>query len=204
MKYLGFSLDDIKTRLPAMNTPEEVSVALTEQVEGIREKIKFLKEMADSIDKLNAEVVQIASVDWKRYADIVILLQSKNNAYWVMKYLSDNSIERIYEYYDFEKGAPMMERYKQLFKKAVKTQKDGHAPESEPGQTLAKEWWDFVTEFSKGDMTLLSELIKMGESINNDEWERKFSFDKGFLEKAMEIYFTNTGHDPYKIMEGNA
>jgi len=52
MKYLGFSLEDIKNRLPSINTPMEASRVLIEQAKGIREKINSLKDMLESIEKL--------------------------------------------------------------------------------------------------------------------------------------------------------
>ena len=198
MKYLGFSLEDIKTRLPAINTPEEVSAVLSKQAADIREKIKALKEVQQSIEKLNAEVVQMETVNWERYADIIVLLQAKNDAYWAMKHLSDNALAQIRKRYDNDSGIQMNESYTKMVKKAIKTQQSGHPPESEQGQALAKEWWDFVMEFTQGDMSLLSELYKMGNSIDYSEWSDKLSFDKGYLEKALSVYFMKTGHNPFE------
>ena len=202
MKYLGFSLDDIKTRLPAINTPEEVSALLTKQATDIREKIKALKEVQQSIEKLNAEVVQMETVDWERYADIVVLLQAKNSAYWAMKHLSDNAMAHIRNRYDNDSGTQMNDNYMKMVNKAIKTQQSGYPPESDEGQALAKEWWDFVMEFTQGDMNLLSELYKMGSSIEYNEWLEKFSFDKDYLEKALSVYFMRTGYNPFAHDEG--
>ena len=44
LKYLGFSLDDIRERLPALDTPAQVAEALSGQASLIQEKINSLGE----------------------------------------------------------------------------------------------------------------------------------------------------------------
>jgi len=80
MKYLGFSLKDIKTWLPSIDTPEEVINALSEQAKGIREKIKSSMDVLESIEKLSMEVAQMETVDWSKYADIVPLQYNVQHA----------------------------------------------------------------------------------------------------------------------------
>jgi len=196
MKYLGFSLDDIKARLPSINTPQEVSAALTQQAAGVREKIKSLKRVLEAVEKLNAEVVQMDTVNWETYADIVTLLQLKNDSYWVLKHLSGGTTEHIRERFHNDEGTQLHENYQKLLKRAVETQRNGHSPESEQGQQLARDWWDYTMEFTQGDMGLLSELHKLGDGLSDSEWSDKFSFDKAFLGDALQIYFANIGYDP--------
>jgi len=52
MKYLGFSLEEIKAKLPSINSPKEASAALLEQAGEIRNKINGLKALLTSI-KIN-------------------------------------------------------------------------------------------------------------------------------------------------------
>ncbi len=51
LKYLGFSLDDIKNRLVSLETPDQVAAALGEQAELIREKIATLTEVLHSLEE---------------------------------------------------------------------------------------------------------------------------------------------------------
>ena len=198
MKYLGFSLTDIKSRLPSLNTPADVSGLLTAQQQELREKIQTLTDVLDSIEKLNAEVIQMETVDWAKYADITTLLQSKNIGYWLMKHLSSTTMEHLHSRLDEAESQNMMERYKQLVEKAIECQKAGKPPESEEGQAVAKQWWEFITEFTGGDMEILNELLKMNDNISDNEWSENFSFDKDFLEKAMAAYFTKIGYNPFE------
>lgn len=58
MKYLGFSLDDIKNRLVSLETPADVADALSEQAKIVSEKIATLSEVLGAIEKLQAETLQ--------------------------------------------------------------------------------------------------------------------------------------------------
>ena len=75
LKSLGFSIDEIKNRLTAIDTPEEVAAALTEQGEAIQAQIDALTQSLHDIQTLKAEVLQMQSVDFKKYADIIVNLQ---------------------------------------------------------------------------------------------------------------------------------
>ena len=75
LKSLGFSLDDIKSRLISLETPTDVATALTEQADSIREKIEQLTDSLTAIEQLKAEVLQMQTVNFKKYADIIVNLQ---------------------------------------------------------------------------------------------------------------------------------
>ena len=197
MKYLGFSLDDIKNKLPQINTPQEVSAALTNQAKGVREMIDSLKDVLESIEMLNSEVLLMESVDWKKYAEIVGVLHLKNSGYWIIKHMDGSVMEYIMENFDNAAATQLHEKYAQIVEKSVKTQQAGHPPHSAEAAALAKEWWDYAMEITKGDPSIMSELIEMGKKLDNDEWSAKFSFDKEYLEKALSIHFANIGHDPF-------
>jgi methionine synthase II (cobalamin-independent) len=118
-----------------------------------------------------------------------------------MKHLSDDTIEQMRQRFDGESSIRMNEKYKDMVRKAVQLQKNGHIPESTEGLALAKDWWDYIMEFTQGDMNMLSELNKLADSLSDSEWADKFSFDRVFLEKALGAYFTSIGYDPFKPRE---
>ncbi len=95
LKHVGFSLDDIKNRLVALDTPAEVADALTEQAAAIRAKIDSLSEILQELEALKTEVLQIKSVDFKKYADIIVNLQMKNDYYWLIKHFDDQMLNHI-------------------------------------------------------------------------------------------------------------
>jgi len=201
MKYLGFSLEDIKNRLPQINTPKEVSTLLTEQAKGVRETIKSLEDVLESIEKLNEEVVQMDTVDWAKYADIVGMLLAKNSGYWVVKHMDYSLTEHVLDNLDDTLATQLNEKYIQILKSSVETQKAGYAPDSAEAIEMAKEWWDYIAKITKGDFSMLSKLMSMGNKLDQDEWLEKFSFDKDYLVKALGAYFVKIGYNPY-IQEG--
>ena len=85
LKHLGFSLDDIKNRLIPLDTPNEIAAVLEQQATAVQRKIDSLSESLRELEALRAEVLQMQSVDFKKYADIIVNLQMKNDYYWLLE-----------------------------------------------------------------------------------------------------------------------
>jgi len=162
MKYLGFSLDDIKNRLISLDTPEEVAAALTEHAEAIRRKLESLEGSLKAIEALKDEVIQMQSVDFQKYAYIIESLQMKNEHYWVIKHFDDELLDHV-RTHDKDSASEISKSLTRLHKKAKMLQKKGTLPESDEGQLLAKEYWDMLMAFSKGNIDLISKLAKIHE-----------------------------------------
>ena len=114
LKSLGFSLDDIRNRLIPLNTPEEVADMLTHQGAVIREKIDQLTDALEAVEALKQEVLQMQSVDFKKYADIIVNLRMKNEYYWLIKHFDDDTLDHIRRRFDKESGIAFMERFEDL------------------------------------------------------------------------------------------
>ena len=91
LKHLGFSLSDIRNRLISLDTPEEVAEILAEQAGLVRQKIESLSESLRELNTLREEVLQMQSVDFKKYADIIVNLQMKNDFYWLIKHFDNDT-----------------------------------------------------------------------------------------------------------------
>jgi len=198
MKYLGFSLADIKTRLPSLNTPGEVSAALAQQAQDFREKIKSMQDALESIEKLGAEVAHMETVDWAKYADIVVALRAKNDLYWILKHFGDNLFSHIRSRFDRKKGEQMQDRIKRLMREAAALQESGHSPESEQAQALAKDFWGYLMDFSGGDVGIIMEVAKLHDDFSDSEWKDRFAFDKEFMGKTLSIYCASMGANPFE------
>ena len=201
MKYLGFSLEDIKIRLSSIDTPKEMSNILVEQARGIREKICSLRDSLKTIEKLNAEVAQMETVDWAKCADIIVLLQAKSDSYRAIKHFDNNVIEHIHNRFDKKSGKRILNTLNRLNKRVIRIKKSGLPPESEQGQVLAKDWWDMVMDFTGGDMSLLPELSKLANIPNENIGKDRFEIDFEFIDKALTVYFANLGHNPFNEKE---
>jgi len=200
MKYLGFSLNDIKTRLVALDTPTDVSNALAEQARSIREKIAVLSEILESVEKLKAETLQMETVDWGKYADIVANLQMKNEWYGLIKHFDEKVLHHYRSRFDREGGAKIVNAMKRICGEAAGLQQAGIPPDSEQGQAIGKAWWDMVTEFTGGDASLQSHLMELYESRDglSGSWKKQWERVEGFITAALEMYLTNLGCDPSK------
>ena len=200
LKSLGFSLDEIKNRLTSVETPEEVAAALTEQGEAIRAQMDALAESLRDIERLKTEVLKMQSVDFRKYADIIVNLQMRNDNYWLIKYFDDDTLDDLRGRFDRESGLSFIGKFNALRDRAVEYADAGVAPESARGQAFAKEFWQLIAEFTGGDMRMLPQLMKMGKiNTDNAEWQRKQEKLNAFLEPALEVYFRNAGANPFEV-----
>ena len=199
MKHLGFSLDDIKNRLVSLDTPEQVANALEEQADALRKKIESLREALRQTEALREEVLKMQSVDFKKYADIIVNLQMKNDFYWLIKHFDDRTLDHIRSRFDQTSGLKMIETFHNLQSEAIRLQGDGVSPESEKGQAFAEAFWQMVTEFTGGDREILSLLMEVGKFDGLDnEWKQKQTAANAFIEPALSVYFTNLGVNPFE------
>lgn len=194
LKHLGFSLEDIKNRIMPLDTPTEVAKVLTEQAADIKSKIQSLSQAYEEIELLKAEVLQIQSVDFKKYADILANIQMKNEFYWLIKHLDEPMLDHIKNHFDRESSIEFMNRFKNLEDRILALQKDNVPPGSEAAQKLAKSFWDMAMEFADGDMNILTWLLKLGDTNGNrNKWEEKQAIINNYIKQALDIYFAGTG-----------
>lgn len=197
LKHLGFSLEDIKNRIISLDTPTDVAKVLTEQAADIKSKIQSLSQAYEEIKLLKAEVLQIQSVDFKKYADILANIQIKNEFYWLIKHFDQPVLDHIENHFDRESSMEFMNRFKHLGDKILALQKNKVPPDSEEAQALAKSFWDMAMEFACGDMTILTRLLKLKNiSGNGNRWEEKQAIINAYIKEALDVYFARIGGDP--------
>ena len=200
MKYLDFSLDEIKDRLANLDTPLKVAEVLDQQAEATREKIATLTEVLDVIEKLKVEVLQIKTVDFKRYADIIINLQMNNELYGLVKHMDEKILDHFRMRFDRDSAEEIINTLNAVCDKTEELKKNGLTPESEQGQAIGREWWDMVQDFTGGDVSLLSELASFAEEEEGWDplWQGRWDSVQGYLQEAMIAYFTNSGINPFE------
>ncbi len=202
LKSLGFSLDDIKGRLISLETPADVVAALTEQADSIREKIEQLTASLTAIEQLKEEVLQMQTVNFKKYADIIVNLQMKNNSYYLIKRFDDDTLDHIRNRFDKESGLNFIDKFNRLSDEIIELQKAGVSPESEKCQRIVKEYWGLITEFTNGDMSMLPKLMEIGNiDTAANAWEERQKIVNGYLEPALQIYFSRLGENPFEEVE---
>lgn len=187
-------MEDIKNRIMPLDTPTEVAKVLTEQAADIKSKIQSLSQAYEEIELLKAEVLQIQSVDFKKYADILANIQMKNEFYWLIKHFDEPMLDHIKNHFDRESSIEFMNRFKDIEDRILALQKDNVPPGSVAAQTLAKSFWDMAMEFADGDMNILTWLLKLGDTNGNrNKWEEKQAIVNNYIKQALDIYFAGTG-----------
>ena len=192
-KYLGFSLEEIKSRLFSLDTSEEVVSILNQQKKAVNEQIEELSEALMAIEKLQSEVMEMNTVDFKKYAEIIEMLRNGNKEYWVWKHLNKPLSEHIKDKYadNQEEALKVYDTYREVLDEACKLKTEKESPESERSISLAEKWWNMVMNFTGGDMSLVSELENFNaDKVNwNNELAGKQKEVDEFLSKALESYF---------------
>ncbi len=202
LKHLGFSLDDIKNRLIPLDTPAEIADVLMEQAAIVRQKIESLSESLRELELLREEVLQMQSVDFKKYADIIVNLQMKNDFYWLIKHFDDQTLDHIRSHFDKDSGVVFVNAFMQLQNEAIRLQNAAVPADSAEGQHFAEAYWDMITDFTGGDMRMLPRLIELGQFQNADhKWKEIQDLANGYVEKALGVYFSRLGVNPFQ--EGN-
>jgi len=190
LKKLGFPLSEIKKRLAKLDTPEDVREMLTEQASDTRKKIEVLAESLEAMELLNAEIAQIEKVNFKKYADILLNLQMKNEEYQVIKHLDDNAMDMFREQIGHEKTALMAATINEFYKQAVLLIKEETPPESEKGQAFADAFWKTLMELSDGDSNMMlkinEQFAKAGSLVNENKEERDAV--RNYMMRAFAVY----------------
>lgn len=202
LKSLGFSLNDIKQRLISLETPADVADALTKQADDIRRKIEQLTASLTAVERLKAEVLQMQTVNFKKYADIIVNLQMNNDSYYLIKRFDDDTLDHIRKRFDKESGLNFMDRFNCLSDEIVQLQKELVPPESEKCQQIVKEYWGLIMEFTNGDRNMLTKLMEIGNiDTAANAWEERQKTVNDYLEPALQIYFSKLGADPFEEVE---
>jgi DNA-binding transcriptional MerR regulator len=199
LKSLGFSLDDIKGRLISLETPADIANALTEQADDIRQKIEQLKVSLSAIEQLKAEVLQMQTVNFKKYADIIVNLQMENDSYYLIKRFDDDTLDHIRSQFDKESGLDFMDRFNRLSDEIIQLQKENVPPESEKCQQVVKEYWGLIMEFTNGDMSMLPKLMEVGNiDTATNAWEERQKIVNDYIDPALQGYFSRLGTNPFE------
>ncbi len=195
LKYLGFSLDEIKSRLILLETPYEVACILQEQAEKIRTKIEEFTTILSSIELMREEVIRMNTVDFNKYAEIISLLQQKNENFWALKCFDETLSEHINKRFTDQTGNLFYNNWMSTVDELIAIKAANEPPEGAVAQALTARWWGLIMDFTGGDMSLLRELERFNE--NRENWDKDFKEKHEQIEvyigKALEIYLKNSG-----------
>lgn len=155
-----------------------------------------------AIEQLKKEVLQMQTVNFKKYADIIVNLQMKNGSYYLIKRFDDDTLDHIRNRFDKESGLNFMDRFNRLSDEIIELQKASVSPESEKCQRVVKEYWGLIMEFTNGDMSMLPKLMEIGNiDTATNAWEERQKIVNDYLEPALQIYFSRLGTNPFEEIQ---
>lgn len=197
MKYLGFTLDDIKNRLSAMHSPQDVARALELQKLLLREQMAKLGQALSATEALQQEVEQMQTVDFDRYAKIIVLLRQKSDSYWLLKLFNDKIAHHVNNRFSekLDAWATLFERWKTACDETILQDEQKENPESDRAQALAAEWWSMTLEFCGNDLSLISEMNEFEKNTEgwSAEMKRKIPLVQSFRHRVLEVYLKAQG-----------
>lgn len=204
LKSLGFSLEEIREELILLESPEEVAGVLARQAEAIRRQIALLQINLADLLALRQEVLAMKTVDFEKYAAIITNLQIKNQDYWLIKYMDDDTLESFKHHMDLDQAKILTAEYNDLMAQASLYQRGGVDPAGTEGQRFAAAFWSMTQRFTRGDPSMLERLIEMGGRMESGEVEGPVGFDPvdfakvaAFIGKALDHYLGALGIDPF-------
>ena len=199
LKSLGFSLQDIRERLLALDTPQEVASVLAQQAQAVKEQIASLDASLHAIMALREEVLQMQSVDFRKYADIIVNLRMNNEFYWLIKHFDSDTLAHIRAQFDQDSGLMFMKRFNAVGDEALALMQEHVSPDDDRAQAVAARFWGLVMEFTGGDMTMLPKLMEIGNmQEEGNAWVQRQAQINAYLQPALELYFRAMGMDPFQ------
>ncbi|MCL2364516.1 MAG: MerR family transcriptional regulator [Defluviitaleaceae bacterium] len=172
LKQLGLPLSEIKKRLTHLDTPQDVLTMLAEQAAQVRSKIKTLTDSLEAMESLSTEIAQIEAVNFKKYADILLNLQQKNESYLLIKHFDDEEMDVFRTRLGREKAALIPATLHSLYEEAAALLTQKATPESTQAQSFAEKFWHTLQDLSDGNMDLMHKLKEQMENASALEMER--------------------------------
>lgn len=206
LKSLGFSLEDIRSKILPIETKEDVKDLMYTQMQLLRHRISDYESAITIMEKMMQEIDHFDSVDFQKYADIISLIRNNDEAYWIVRCFDDDMMNHLRkEFADTpEKGNQIFETYQEVLEEAMNLQNKGIAHNSEEAIRLGKKWWDMVLDFTKGDLSLLVKLEEFNH--HKEHWdpvlaEKQKKIDD-YLQLILTAYFEEIGYMD-EVMKAN-
>ncbi len=207
LKFLGFSLDEIKQCLHVGPTSLKESLALQKAM--MREKRNQLDVIIQAITETEA-ILQGNGHDWEAIVRVIRVMQMQQTNDWRKKYFTDEQLQQMEaqskQYYTEEQRAKLAawgknwseadqeranQRWGALIAELKRLVAAGQEPGSAEAQALAGQWLAIVREFTHGDPGITEGLKKLTAANLRGETPYPPFFGKeeaAFLDKMLTIY----------------
>jgi DNA-binding transcriptional MerR regulator len=211
LKFLGFSLDEIKTYLGT--GPKGLRDALAEQKAMVRERRDQLDAVARALEETE-ELLRADGCDWECVVGVIRVIQMEQQTDWRRKYFTEEQLATIEDLGSRSYSAEARERmaavhpgewteedqqrvdarYAALHAGVKRLAAEGGDPAGPEAQALAAESLQLLEEFTRGNPQIEAGLSKWWENYQAlPQEERPFpppltEEEFEFLERAKAIY----------------
>ena len=221
LKFLGFSLEEIKQFLRTGPTILQESLALQKAM--MQEKRNQLDTIIQAIDE-TAELLQTNKQDWESIVRVIQVIQMQPTNDWRKKYFTQEQLNQMEQlskkYYSEEQRAKLAEWGKdwteedqlaanQQWSKAIAELKllvsRAQDPASPEAQALVQKWQNLVHQFTHGDTGIQQGLRTMYKDVSEAPAEQVpyplpyNQEEEAFLQKAIKIYQQNHSDTPHGL-----
>lgn len=203
LKSLGFSLEDIRSRILDELSPAALEELFAHQRELLLHEIDRLRTSVELLDRVVPEVRAEGTVSLNRLV-MMIELTARDFPYTsVLRYLSESQLQTLAGHDALRNRAAA--RITELTTRPMDLYRSGAAPGGRAGQDFAAAWWAVVTEVTQGDEDFLDALLRAGSAVG--EWPAEsrelVAALQHFLAAALDTYFTtNDIHPHHKDADG--
>ncbi|GLV60500.1 MerR family transcriptional regulator [Dictyobacter sp. S3.2.2.5] len=212
LKFLGFSLDEIKACL--QEDPRRLRETLAAQKAMMREKRRQLETIIQAIEKAET-LLEEAPAGWDALVDVIQVMQmEQSNKDWVNKYLTPEQQQKMSELsrnsYSQEAAAKIAEwskswteedqqranqQWDAVFSELRRLLAEGADPTGPEGQALARQQQDLIGQFTRGDAEVCAGLQQWWKNHEQlPEHERPISAysyspeEWAFMQQAIDHY----------------
>ncbi|HEV2582784.1 MAG TPA: MerR family transcriptional regulator, partial [Ktedonobacteraceae bacterium] len=210
LKFLGFSLDEVKACLRI--GPTALQESLAQQKAMMQERREQLDTIIQAIDETE-KLLRINQQGWDSIVHVIRVIQMTQNNDWRQKYLTDEQIKKMGEisqqaYTDEDRQKLAVwgknwseedqrrasQQWSEVITELQRLSTSGEQPGSPAAQALAQRWSELIAQFTHGDPAISKGLGKWYDNLREmpvGDRPIPMPFDEqggAFLKEAMRIY----------------
>jgi DNA-binding transcriptional MerR regulator len=190
LKWMGFSLDEIRTLLD--NPTYTLGRSIQIQKEAIDQRIQELQQVSLALDMTSKAVAKANAPDWEMIIAIIQGVMESRKWQWVQAYYTPEQRAQLEERGKHFTAADMLEAQRQWADLGAAFEANRSLPPDHPDvQKLAAEMDRLVTSFSGGDPGIEQSLRNayMNAEKHFPSGALPFDWDAmKFMNQALEIY----------------
>ena len=118
--------------------------------------------------------------------------------YGLIKHFDEPMLDHIRSQFDQRSGTDFLQTFLTLQDRAIALGRSGVAPDSAEGTAFAQAYWDMILTFTGGDLSMLPQLVELGQAEGMDpQWRETQTQANAFIGPALDAYFSQNGIAPF-------